>query len=326
MNMRKLRAAIAVTAAAVLGLSGCAANGAGKADRPIKIAVFSGWDESVATSHLWKAILESKGYRVDLEEAEVAAAFSGLSTADYDLALDAWLPITHQEYVQDFSEDIVDMGAWNEEAKLTIAVNADAPINSLEELAANADQFGNRLVGIEAGSGLVSVTEQDVIPGYGLGGMEFLTSSTPAMLSELDTAMNSGENIAVTLWRPHWAYNAYELKDLEDPKGLLGETEHLHSYASASFEGDFPQVAQWIRGFKMSSELLYSLEAAMFQGGQSSDEEYEAAVANWITENQAYVDSLTSDSGPAGTAPAEGTAPPSGNPGDEPAGSATPTP
>ena len=259
MITRKLKAIAAVAAGAALALTGCAADpgSGGQAERPIKIAVFTGWDESVANSYLWKAILESKVYQVELEDADVAAVYAGLSTGDYDLTLDTWLPLTHKQYIEKFGDDIVDMGVWNDEAKLTIAVNANAPIDSLEELAANAGQFGNKLVGIEAGSGLVTVTQEDVIPGYGLEGMEFTTSSTPAMLAELDAAMTSGENIAVTLWRPHWAYDAYDLKDLKDPKGLLGETEQLHSYASSSFETDFPEVAAWIREFKMSSELLY---------------------------------------------------------------------
>ena len=79
-------------------------------------------------------------------------------------------------------------------------MNADAPIDSLEELAANADLFDNRIVGIEPGAGLTEATEQTRSRSYGLEGMDFLTSSTPAMLTELKAATDAGENIAVTLW------------------------------------------------------------------------------------------------------------------------------
>ena len=48
--------------------------------------------------------------------------------------------------------------------------------------------------------------EDDVIPTYGLEDMEFLTSSTAAMLSELKSATDKGENVVVTLWEPHRAY------------------------------------------------------------------------------------------------------------------------
>lgn len=142
--------------------------------------------------------------------------------------------------------------------------NEDAPIDSLDELAAASDTFGDRIVGIEPGSALMRVTGEDVVPGYGLEKMKLIDSSTPAMLVELKKATDAGENIAVTLWRPHWAYNAFPVKDLEDPKGLLGDAESIHSIAATSFEADFPEVHEWISNFKMPSDTLYSLEDALF--------------------------------------------------------------
>ena len=147
---------------------------------------------------------------------------------------------------------------------LTIAVNEDAPIDSLDELAENADLFGDRIVGIEPGSGLMRITGDDVVPGYGWGDMELVESSTPAMLAELKKATDAGENIVVTLWRPHWAYNAFPVKDLEDPQGLLGDAEEIHTVAASSFGEDFPEVHGWLSDFQMPSDLLYSLEDAMF--------------------------------------------------------------
>ena len=260
----------AVAAVAALGLTACGSGGgqegggeAGGLDngdqQDLTIAVFNGWDEGIAASELWKSILEDKGYNVTLEYADPAPVFSGLSTGDYDVTLDTWLPITHASYLEEYGDKITELGAWNDEAKLTIAVNEDAPIDSLEELAENADMFDNRLVGIEPGAGLTEATTENVIPTYGLEDMEYLTSSTPAMLSELKSATEAGENVAVTLWRPHWAYDAFPIKDLEDPEGTLGAAEGIYSYASSTFEEDFPTLAGWLKDFKMDSETLYSL-------------------------------------------------------------------
>lgn len=283
-------------AAAALALAGCAgaeAETLENGDRQdLTIAVFNGWDEGIAASELWKAILEEKGYNVELEYADVAPVYQGLTDDDYDVVLDTWLPITHADYLEQYGDDMVDLGAWNDEAKLTIAVSEDAPIDSLGELADNADLFGNRLVGIEPGSGLNRVTTDDVIPTYGLEDMEYLTSSTPAMLSELKAATDAGEMIAVTLWSPHWAYDAFPVKDLEDPEGALGETEGIHSFGGKSFEENFPTLSGWLKNFKMDSELLYSLENAMFN--ENSSDDYGPVVEQWISENQEWVDSLTS--------------------------------
>ncbi|MBB2977176.1 glycine betaine/proline transport system substrate-binding protein [Microbacterium endophyticum] len=294
-----LTAGIALTGVAALALTGCAgtsddASGSSDAsgDRAVKIAVFNGWDEGIAASELWKAILEDKGYDVELEYADPAAVYTGISKENYDLTLDTWLPLTHADYMETYGDELVDLGAWNDEAKLTIAVNEDAPIDSLSELAENADLFDNKLVGIEAGSGLVTVTQDEVIPGYGLEDMDFVVSSTPAMLAELQSKTDAGENVAVTLWRPHWAYNAFPLKDLEDPEGLLGDAEGIHTVTSTSFADEFSEVNGWLADFKMPSETLYSLEDAMFSDGGSDD--YTDVVQQWISDNQEYVDSLTS--------------------------------
>lgn len=297
MTKKTITSALALAGATALVLTGCSAAGdtaAGEAsgDRPITIAVFNGWDEGIAASELWKSVLEEQGYEVELEYAEPAAVYTGLASGDYDLTLDTWLPLTHKEYVERFDGDIVDLGAWNDEAKLTIAVNEDAPIDSLTELAENADMFDNTLVGIDAGSGLVTVTQDAVIPGYGLEDMDFVVSSTPAMLTELKAATDAGENVAVTLWRPHWAYNAFPIKDLEDPDGLLGDAESIHTTASTAFESDFPEVAGWLSAFEMNNETLYSLEDAMF--GEYEGDDYAPVVGDWIADNQEWVDSLTS--------------------------------
>lgn len=295
---KNLTAGIALAGVAALALTGCSAAGdagEGSGERPITIAVFNGWDEGIAASELWKNVLEEQGYEVELEYADPAAVYTGIANGDYDLTLDTWLPLTHAQYMETYGDDLVDLGAWNDEAKLTIAVNEDAPIDSLTELADNADVFGNRLVGIEAGSGLVTVTQDEVIPGYGLEGLDFVTSSTPAMLTELQAATDAGKDIAVTLWRPHWAYNAFPLKDLEDPDGLLGDAEGIHTVTSSSFKDDFPEVNDWLASFKMDNDTLYSLEDAMFNsGGSGSGNDYAPAVADWIAENQAWVDALTS--------------------------------
>ncbi|MEK8228064.1 hypothetical protein NKG05_21205 [Oerskovia sp. M15] len=60
--------------------------------------------------------------------------------------------LTHADYKEQYGDDLEDLGYWYDDAKLTIAVNEDAPIDSIDELAANADLFGNRIVGIESGA------------------------------------------------------------------------------------------------------------------------------------------------------------------------------
>jgi glycine betaine/proline transport system substrate-binding protein len=285
----------ALATASLMGLAGCASSGTstdGGEKTDLTLAVFNGWDEGVATSWLWKTILEDEGYSVDLEYADPAPVFEGLKSGDYDFTTDIWLPVTHKAYLDKYGDDIVELGAWNDESKLTLAVNEDAPIDSIEELADNADLFGNRIVGIEPGAGLTAAMENEVIPSYGLDDMEFLTSSTAAMLSELKSATDKGENVVVTLWEPHRAYAQFPIKNLEDPEGAFGATESLYTYSSNDFAENSPKAAGYLENFTMDSETLMSLVQAMFIDYEGDD--YGPVVEKWIDDNQEYVDGLTS--------------------------------
>jgi len=258
---------------------------------PVTIGIHSGWEEGIAVSYLWQHILEEQGYEVEMETADAGVVFTGLAQGDYDVNFDTWLPNTHGHYLEEYGDQLEELGTWFEEAPLTIAVNEDAPIDSIAELADNAELFGNRLVGIESGAGLTKITQEQVIPTYGLDGMDYLVSSTPAMLTELSAAIDAGENIAVTLWRPHWAYDAFPIKDLEDPEGALGEPDDIYAYGNADFAETYPDVAEWIAGFQLDDEQLHSLENIMFN--EMNGEDNDAAVDQWVEENQEFVDSIT---------------------------------
>jgi glycine betaine/proline transport system substrate-binding protein len=291
-------ALVAGSLAVALGLAACSSD-SDASDAPrldngdletISIGVHTGWDEGIAVSHLFKVMLEDEGYTVDTTEAEAGVVYTGLTGGDFDVNFDMWLPNTHADYLEQYGDKMEMLGVWYDDAKLTIAVNEDSPITSLDELAAQADTVGNRIVGIESGAGLTRVTQDDVIPGYGLEDMEFIVSSTPAMLAELKGATDAGEDIAVTLWRPHWAYDAYPVRDLEDPEGLLGEAEEINSVGREDFAKDYLTAASWIGAFKLTDEQLFSLENIMFNENNGSDPD--ASAKEWLEQNPTFVDDL----------------------------------
>jgi len=292
-HLFKSAAALSVAAFALTACGGdeTAAGGDGG---EVTIGVFNGWEEGIAVSELWAYVLEEEGYDVNLEYADPAPVYSGLSTNDYNVTLDAWLPVTHADYVEEYDDDIVDLGTWNEESSLHLAVNEDAPIDSIDELADHADEFNNQIIGIDPGAGITQLTESETIPTYGLDDMEFTTSGTPAMLQELESSIEAGENVVVTLWRPHWAYDAYPVRDLEDPEETLGDVEYLHSYANAEWAEDEAnaEVVGWLENFEMDSDLLYSLENDLFNENPDTDD-YRPIVEDWVADNQEYVDGLT---------------------------------
>ncbi|SJM50748.1 glycine betaine ABC transporter substrate-binding protein [Gulosibacter sp. 10] len=296
MRTNTLTKVIATAGVAGLALTGCSQEGElheNGDEKQVTIGVFTGWPESEVPSELWKAVLEEQGYDVTIERADPAPIFTGVQSGDYDFTTNVWLPNTHKNYMDEYGEDLVDLGVWNENGAITLSVNEDAPITSLEELADHADEFDNQIIGIEPGAGQTEITQNDVIPAYGLEGMEYVLSSTPGMLTSLDDAIANGDNIVVTLWRPHWAYDEYPIRDLEDPQGMLGGQEEIHIMGTSDFEETHPQVAEWLGEFEFEDELFNGLANEMFN--EYSGDDYGPIVEAWVEEHRDYVDSLTAE-------------------------------
>lgn len=306
MRTRTRRPVLAASALALgLALTACASDGSGSSDDEnrlengdlpeVSIGVHSGWDEGIAVSALFQTMLEEDGYTVESQEADAGVVYTGMAGGDFDVNFDMWLPTTHADYLEKYGDDLEQLGVWYDDARLTIAVNEDSPITSLDELAEDADVVGNRIVGIESGAGLTRITQDEVIPTYGLEDMEFVVSSTPAMLAELKGATEAGDDIAVTLWRPHWAYDAYPIRDLEDPEGALGDAEEIHTVGRTGFSEDYPTLTKLIEAFTLTDEQLFSLENLMFDEDGGSDPA--ASAAQWLEDNPDFVTDLKEAAG-----------------------------
>lgn len=64
-------------------------------------------------------------------------------------------------------------------------------------------------------------TTDKAISAYGLDGYTLMTSSSSTMLASLKKAMDKGEWIVITGWTPHWMFDQFELKFLDDPKKYM---------------------------------------------------------------------------------------------------------
>lgn len=289
----------AVTAAAALALTACGedaeqgnGNGNGEAEGgTITLGIIPSWTDGLSLAHVWEVILEDEGYDVEIEEiSEAAPLYTGVANGDMHVYPSAWPEVTHAEYMEQYGDDLEDLGAWYEDAVLTFAVPEYTEVDSIEELNDNADLFDGRVVGIEPGAGHTAITSNEVFPTYDLDEeFELVESSTTAMLAELQDATSNEEDIVVTLWRPFWANAEFPVKDLEDPEGALGEPETLNFIANSEFSGEFPEVAEWMGNFSLDDEQYGELEDLIVN---EYEDDQAAGAQEWVENNAELVEDL----------------------------------
>ena len=191
---------VGIVLSALLLLVSCTNSDVDK--KKVKIA-YANWLEGIAMSHLAKVVLEEQGYEVELQNADLAPIFVSMSGKKSDVFLDAWLPITMKDYLNQYGDSLEFLGEVYGEARVGLVVPQYVTINSIDELAANKDRFSSEIVGIDAGAGIMKTTDK-AISAYGLDGYTLMTSSSSTMLASLKKAMDKGEWIVITGWTQHW--------------------------------------------------------------------------------------------------------------------------
>ena len=220
--------------AQTLGLSALAVSSPltfAQAKPTIKIGFVDGWSDSVATTHLAAAIIRSKlGNPVELVPLAAGIMWQGVA--------------------------VQILGANYPGAKIGLIVPEYVKATSLADLNSFRADFDNRIVGIDAGAGVMRKTEE-AIKAYGLE-MRLLPSSGPAMAAELDRAYRANKAIAVTGWIPHWMFAKYKLRFLADPKNIYGAEEHVDSVINPNLNAKAPAVVAFLKKLPGMSEPDYA--------------------------------------------------------------------
>lgn len=279
-----LSIAMMLVLAMVAGCSGEAGDN-GESKGEVKLA-YVNWAEGVAMTHLAQAILEDKmEYEVELTMADAGPIFTSLANGTYDAFLDGWLPITHEDYMKEYGDDLLDLGYNYENARIGLVVPAYVDIESIEELNDNKDKFDGKIVGIDAGAGIMSGAER-AIEDYALD-FDLMAGSGPTMTAALKKAIDNEEAVVVTGWKPHWKFARWDLKFLEDPEGSFGDVENIHTIARKDLKEDMPEVAAFLENFKMNDQELGSLMGDITE----SEEEPLDVAKKWMEENEELVNS-----------------------------------
>lgn len=257
------------------------------AQEPVKIG-WTAWSDAEFVTKLAKRIIEDRlDQQVELIQTDIAPQYQGLATGSIDVMLMSWQPDTHADYIKRVGADTVNLGLLYTHARLGWAVPAYIPeseLASIPDLAKDSvrEKLNGTITGIDPGAGLTRLSNQ-AIEEYGLDGYELQISSGAGMTAALQRAVRRDEWIVVTGWSPHWKFGAYELRYLEDPKGVLGSFERVHAVARMGFYQDNVEVASFLSRMQIPID---DLQAAMNVAQETS---YDGAVAEYIANNEARI-------------------------------------
>lgn len=137
-----------------------------------------------------------------------------------------------------------------------------------------------KITGIDPGAGIMEATEE-AINEYGLDKWDLTTGSGAAMTAALKKAYDKEEPIIVTGWTPHWKFAKFDLKYLDDPKGVYGGEEQIHTIARTGLAEDLPEAHQILSNFKWEEQDMGDIMVAIQDG-----EKEEVAAQNWIDANE----------------------------------------
>ncbi|MBF8731467.1 MULTISPECIES: glycine betaine ABC transporter substrate-binding protein [Pseudomonas] len=279
----RMRRFLGVGTALVLAMSAAQAMA-----KEVSIGYVDGWSDSVATTYVAAEVIKQKlGYDVDLKPVATGIMWQGVATGKLDAMLSAWLPVTHGEYWGKNKDKVVDYGPNFRDAKIGLIVPEYVKAASIADLKTD-ESFKHKIVGIDAGSGVMLKTDQ-AIKDYALDGYKLQASSGAAMTAELGRAYAKQQSIAVTGWVPHWMFAKWKLKFLEDPKGVYGAAETVNSIGSKELATKAPEVAEFLKNFHWQSKDEIGEVMLAIQEGAKPD----AAAKDWVAKHPERVKEWT---------------------------------
>lgn len=241
------------------------------------------WDSEIASTNVLALVLEDLGYNVDIKYLDVSVMYSAVATGEADATIAAWLPVTQGPIYDKYKDTLVDLGPNLTGVRNGLTVPAYMDVDSIEDL---TDEAGKLITGIEPGAGITGLTETVISSYENLDGWTQKTSSTGAMTVELGQAIENQEEIVITGWTPHWMFEKYDLKMLEDPQGLISKEESIYTFAREGLQEDMPEVYDVLENFNWTVEDMQSVMVEL-----NDDVDPEVAARNWIAANPEMVQS-----------------------------------
>ncbi|MFN2165300.1 MAG: glycine betaine ABC transporter substrate-binding protein [Anaerolineae bacterium] len=224
---------------------------------PLRVA-YVNWSSSVASANLVCAMLDEElGRSCELIEVTAEGMWKAVASGEADVMLSAWLPDTHGAYLEEYGDRMVDLGPNLEGTRTGLVVPAVRAgrqtrasgvrnpayvgAESIADLRDMGDRFGRRIIGIDPGAGVMQAARR-AMDAYDLDTYRLIDGSELSMTDALSEAIARQEPIVVTGWVPHWMFDRWSLRFLDDPENVFGGTGRIHTMVRKGLAADMPRL------------------------------------------------------------------------------------
>ncbi|MFD1415344.1 glycine betaine ABC transporter substrate-binding protein [Oceanobacillus jeddahense] len=153
-----------------------------------------------------------------------------------------------------------------------------------------SEEMNYTITGLEPGAGQTELNDQAIDEYESLAGWEQQTSSTGAMLATLDEAISNEEPIMITAWSPHFMFAAWDIKYLEDPKGIFGEEIHAATLVREGLQDDMPVAYTLLEQFNWD---ISDVDEALLKA-EEEQLDMDVIAQEWVDENEETIAEWTS--------------------------------
>lgn len=269
---------LALAAAATLAFGTIAAHAE---DKVIKLGTMS-WEGLYPVSMVLKKALEDRGFTVEVTKfSEWGIAYAALTGGSVEL-LASQVDFVTSDYWNKNKNRLEKVGIVSHGLFDGLAVPDYVDIDSIDQLNDNIDMFGGKIIGIEPGSGIMREAKE-IVDAYDLK-YTLVEGSTAGMSGGLKAAIDRKEPILVTMWKPTWMAQKYNMKFLKDPKGIFPPPQSFHLIAEKGFAADHPEAREIISGVFLPVDDIAAINTAVVDGM-----DMDQAIQAWIDDHASLI-------------------------------------
>jgi len=281
-DMRTFRTLIAATALGAAFISTQAMAADAESCKKVRLSDV-GWTDIQVTTGLSYNLLTALGYEPEVTQLSVAVTLTALKEGDIDVFLGNWMPTQTDALKPYTDEGSIEQVSLNLEGAgfgpVVPTYVYDAGVKTLADLGANAEKFGGKIYGIEAGSSgnknLQEMIEKKELPNF-----ELVESSEAGMLTEAEQRMKANEWVVFLGWTPHPVMGEMKINYIGGmEKAGFGEAK-VYTLTRKGYSTDCPNAATLFKNMKFNLSMENAMMDKVLKGGNPNDVSMEWLKAN----------------------------------------------